>query len=77
MAGRIRILNMFVSMRSHDYARVCALSDSMSMIRNVEAGDVRRQWLAVIAGINDSQSPSSTSPGIIPVSREMKELMGE
>ena len=30
---------------TQDYSRVCILSDSMSMIRRVEAGCVRRQWI--------------------------------
>ena len=33
---------------SHNYSRVFILSDSMSMIRKVESGMVRRNWVEVL-----------------------------
>jgi ribonuclease HI len=39
------VTQAFRWLESQDYTHACILSDSMSMIRRVEAGSVRRQWL--------------------------------
>ena len=39
------VTKAFIWLESQNYTGVCILSDSMSMIRKLEAGTVRRQWL--------------------------------
>ena len=40
----------FIWLESQNYTNVCVLSDSMSMIRKVDAGSIRRQWTDSLRG---------------------------
>ena len=39
------VTRAFIWLESQDFVRACILSDSMSMIRKVEAGKLRKQWV--------------------------------